>query len=182
MISRTTTNGRGDEPSDEARHTDPQLEREQTRAPTPNRCGARTARSERGPPPELSVAWPMNDSHDGPVPPEVGRWCLANTRCTTFLSMSIPIRPAAQLPLPASFRVVSRCPRYQWLPTALSFVIPVERRVIVRAFSKTRTRACPASTRDRPSRHPRTTHQHPPATVLLLGAGAEGSWRTTTGP
>src|SRR5215217_7254430 len=38
----------------------------------------------------LSVAWPMNDNHDGPVPPDVGRWCLANTRYTTFLSMSTP--------------------------------------------------------------------------------------------
>src|SRR5215216_3356811 len=38
----------------------------------------------------LSAAWPMNDNHDGPVPPDVGRWCLANTRYTTFLSMSTP--------------------------------------------------------------------------------------------
>src|SRR5215217_9300475 len=38
----------------------------------------------------LSLAWPMNDNHDGPVPPDVGRWCLAHTRYTTFLSMSTP--------------------------------------------------------------------------------------------
>src|SRR5215203_4034133 len=38
----------------------------------------------------LSVAWPMHDNHDGPVPTDVGRWCLAHTRYTTFLSMSIP--------------------------------------------------------------------------------------------
>src|ERR1700731_442802 len=38
----------------------------------------------------LSVVCPMNDNHEGPVPPEVGRWCLASTRCTTFLSTSTP--------------------------------------------------------------------------------------------
>ncbi len=34
--------------------------------------------------------WPMNASHEGPVPPAVGRECFASTRYTTFLSMSIP--------------------------------------------------------------------------------------------
>src|SRR5712692_7569902 len=38
----------------------------------------------------LSVVCPMNDNHEGPLPPEVGRSCLASTRCTTFLSMSTP--------------------------------------------------------------------------------------------
>src|SRR5262245_66220772 len=32
----------------------------------------------------------MNDNHEGPVPPGAGRWCFDSTRCTTFLSMSIP--------------------------------------------------------------------------------------------
>jgi hypothetical protein len=31
----------------------------------------------------------MNDNHEGPVPPGAGRWCFDNTRCTTFLSISI---------------------------------------------------------------------------------------------
>ena len=39
----------------------------------------------------LSVVWPMNDNHEGPVPPGAGRWCFASTRYTTFWSMSIPI-------------------------------------------------------------------------------------------
>src|SRR5436190_1994049 len=34
----------------------------------------------------------MNDNHEGPAPPPVGarRSCFANTRYTTFLSMSTP--------------------------------------------------------------------------------------------
>ena len=35
----------------------------------------------------LSVVWPMNDTHEGPVPPGMGRECVDSTRCTTFLSM-----------------------------------------------------------------------------------------------
>src|SRR6516165_424102 len=38
----------------------------------------------------LSVVWPMNDTHDGPVPPGAGRECFDRTRETTCLSMSIP--------------------------------------------------------------------------------------------
>ena len=38
----------------------------------------------------LSVVCPMNDNHEGPVPPGAGRWCLARTWNTTFLSMSTP--------------------------------------------------------------------------------------------
>src|SRR5215468_12772127 len=38
----------------------------------------------------LFVVWPMNDNHEGPAPPGAGRSCLASTRYTTFLSMSIP--------------------------------------------------------------------------------------------
>src|SRR5262245_32278478 len=33
----------------------------------------------------LSAVWPMNDSHEGPVPPAVGRSCLDSTRYTIFL-------------------------------------------------------------------------------------------------
>ena len=36
------------------------------------------------------MVWPMNDNHEGPAPPAAGRWCFANTRYTTFLSMSTP--------------------------------------------------------------------------------------------
>ena len=32
----------------------------------------------------------MNDSQDGPCPPGAGRYYIASTRCTTFLSMSTP--------------------------------------------------------------------------------------------
>ena len=38
----------------------------------------------------LSVVWPMNDNHEGPVPPGVGRECVDSTRYTTFLSMLAP--------------------------------------------------------------------------------------------
>ena len=38
----------------------------------------------------LSVVCPMNDNHEGPDPPGAGRSCFDSTRCTTFLSMSIP--------------------------------------------------------------------------------------------
>src|ERR1700716_3906982 len=38
----------------------------------------------------LSVVCPMNDNHEGPVPPGAGRSCFDSTRCTTFLSMSTP--------------------------------------------------------------------------------------------
>src|ERR1041385_482637 len=38
----------------------------------------------------LSLECPMNDNHDGPVPPGLGRKCFDSTRYTTFLSMSIP--------------------------------------------------------------------------------------------
>ena len=34
----------------------------------------------------LSVVWPMNDNHEGPVPPGMGRECVDSTRYTTFLS------------------------------------------------------------------------------------------------
>src|SRR3977135_4195343 len=36
----------------------------------------------------LSVVCPMNDSHEGPGPPEAGRWCFDSTRCTTCLAIS----------------------------------------------------------------------------------------------
>ena len=32
----------------------------------------------------------MNDNHEGPVPPGVGRECVDSTRHTTFLSMLAP--------------------------------------------------------------------------------------------
>ena len=35
----------------------------------------------------LSVVWPMNDTHEGPVPPGMGRECVDSTRHTTFFSM-----------------------------------------------------------------------------------------------
>ena len=38
----------------------------------------------------LSVVWPMNDNHEGPVPPGMGRQCVDSTRYTTFLSMLTP--------------------------------------------------------------------------------------------
>ena len=38
----------------------------------------------------LSVVWPMNDNHEGPVPPGMGRQCVDSTRYTTFLSMLAP--------------------------------------------------------------------------------------------
>ena len=38
----------------------------------------------------LSVACPMIDNHEGPVPPGAGRKCFDSTRYTTFLSMSTP--------------------------------------------------------------------------------------------
>ena len=38
----------------------------------------------------LSVVWPMNDTHEGPVPPGMGRECVDSTRYTTFLSMLAP--------------------------------------------------------------------------------------------
>ena len=40
----------------------------------------------------LSVVWPMNDNHEGPVPPGMGRQCVDSTRYTTFLSMLAPKR------------------------------------------------------------------------------------------
>ena len=38
----------------------------------------------------LSVVWPMNDTHEGPVPPGMGRECVDSTRYTTCLSMLAP--------------------------------------------------------------------------------------------
>ena len=38
----------------------------------------------------LSVVCPMNDNHEGPVPPGMGRECVDSTRHTTFLSMLAP--------------------------------------------------------------------------------------------
>ena len=38
----------------------------------------------------LSVVWPMNDNHEGPVPPGMGRECVDSTRYTTCLSMVAP--------------------------------------------------------------------------------------------
>ena len=38
----------------------------------------------------LSVVWPMNENHEGPVPPGMGRQCVDSTRYTTFLSMVAP--------------------------------------------------------------------------------------------
>src|SRR6267143_2456745 len=38
----------------------------------------------------LSLVCPMNDNHEGPVPPGAGRQCFDNTRYTTCLSMSTP--------------------------------------------------------------------------------------------
>src|ERR1700730_17982957 len=38
----------------------------------------------------LSLVCPMNDNHEGPVPPGPGRECLDNTRFTTFLSTATP--------------------------------------------------------------------------------------------
>ena len=38
----------------------------------------------------LSVVCPMNDNHEGPVPPGAGRKCFDSTRYTTFLSMTTP--------------------------------------------------------------------------------------------
>src|SRR6266852_493605 len=38
----------------------------------------------------LSLVCPMNDSHEGPVPPGAWRQCFDSTRSTTFLSMSTP--------------------------------------------------------------------------------------------
>ena len=38
----------------------------------------------------LSVVWPMNDTHEGPVPPGMGRECVDSTRYTTCLSMVAP--------------------------------------------------------------------------------------------
>ena len=38
----------------------------------------------------LSVVWPMNDTHEGPVLPGMGRECVDSTRYTRFLSMLAP--------------------------------------------------------------------------------------------
>ena len=38
----------------------------------------------------LSFVWPMNDNHEGPVPPGAGRQCFDSTRYTMCLSMSTP--------------------------------------------------------------------------------------------
>src|SRR5262245_57787825 len=37
---------------------------------------------------KVSVVCPMNDNHEGPVPPAAGRYCFDSTRYTTFLSNS----------------------------------------------------------------------------------------------
>ena len=56
----------------------------------PEKCGPRRPTCSGYSCNNASVVWPMNDNHEGPVPPGVGRECLDSTRHTTCLSMLAP--------------------------------------------------------------------------------------------